>query len=104
MLARIRNMSSTQKPEEFYKKLKEQLEADTKWPSLYLYKFILPTTSSQEKDLVSIFDGLGAVIKTNLSKTGKYKSYSIKVKLKSPDIVIEKYKEVGNKITDVISL
>ncbi len=104
MPARIVIMSNTQNPEEFYKKLQEQLEADTNWPSLYLYKFILPATSSQEKDLVSIFDGLGAVIKTNQSKTGKYKSFSIRVRLKSAGVVIEKYKEVAAKITDVISL
>ncbi len=97
-------MSSTQNSEDFYKKLKDQLEADTQWPSLYLYKFILPSTSTQEKQLTSIFDGLGAVISTNLSKTGKYKSFSIKVRLKNPDAVISKYKEVGAKITDVISL
>ncbi len=94
----------SQNPEEFYKKLKEQLELDTKWPSLYLYKFILPAKSEQEKTLVAIFDGLGAVIQTNLSKTGKYKSFSVKVTLKNPDEVIEKYKEVGEKVPDVISL
>lgn len=97
-------MSKDQNPEEFYKKLKEQLEADTTWPSVYLYKFILPAKSTQEKDLVSIFDGLGAVVKTNLSKTGKYKSFSIKVRLKNAEAVIYKYKQVGEKVTDVISL
>lgn len=97
-------MSKDQNPEEFYEKLKQQLEADTTWPSLYLYKFILPATSTQEKELVSIFDGLGAVVKTNLSKTGKYKSFSIKVRLQSAEAVIDKYKQVGGKVTDVISL
>lgn len=97
-------MSSSQNPEAFYQKLKEQLKADTHWPNLYLYKFILPASSTQEKELVAIFDKLGAVITTNISKTGKYKSFSIKVRLQNPDAVISKYKEVGDKITDVISL
>ena len=34
-------MSDTPNAEEFYKKLKVQLEDTTKWPSEYLYKFIV---------------------------------------------------------------
>ena len=97
-------MSNSTNPEEFYKKLKSQLEDTTTWPNLYLYKFILPITSNQSQELLKIFDNLGAVIDTKKSKTGKYVSYSIKVKLPSADAVIEKYKEVTSKIEGVISL
>lgn len=97
-------MANKESPDEFYNKLKVQLEDTTIWPSVYLYKFILPTEPEQSKELLSIFDNLGAVINSKQSKTGKYISYSIKVKLQNPDAVIEKYKEVAKSIKDVISL
>ena len=97
-------MANKENPEEFYKKLKEQLEGTATWPSLYMYKFILPADPDQSKQLLNIFDNLGAVIESKASKTGKYISYSIKVTLANPDIVISKYKEVALKIKGVISL
>jgi len=97
-------MAGPENPEEFYSKLKAQLEETTSWPSIYLYKFILPTQPEQSKELLSIFDNIGAVINSKQSKTKKYTSFSIKVKLSDPDAVIDKYKEVAQKIEGVISL
>ena len=34
---------NAESPDEFYKRLKIQLADSTKWPSLYLYKFIVLT-------------------------------------------------------------
>lgn len=97
-------MSASDKSEEFYKKLKSQLLDTTLWPSAYLYKFIVVTDKAKIKKLNNLFDNLGAVITTKASKNGKYTSVSINVKMKNPDAVIEKYKEVAEKIEDVISL
>ena len=97
-------MSSPENQEEFYNKLKEQLNDTATWPSIYMYKFILPAKPDQSVQLLNIFDNLGAVINSKKSKTGKYTSYSIKVKLANPDKVIEKYKEVAKDIKGVISL
>lgn len=90
-------------PEEFYKKLKEQLEDTSKWPSDYLYKFIVESDTDKISRIHKIFDNMGAVIESKKSKKGKYTSVSITVNVKSPDIVIKKYKEVGT-IQGVISL
>lgn len=90
-------------PEEFYKKLKEQLEDTSKWPSDYLYKFIVESDTKKISQIHKIFDNMGAVIESKKSKKGKYTSISIMVNLKNPDVVIEKYKEVGT-IQGVISL
>lgn len=90
--------------EEFYKKLKEQLANTALWPTAYLYKFIVPTDPSKIAQVEAIFDNLGAVISTKQSKNGKYTSVSINVRMKNPDQVILKYKEVGSKIEGVISL
>lgn len=90
--------------EEFYKKLKTQLEDTTSWPGAYLYKFIVPTNPDKIKQIETIFDNLGAVITTKQSKNGKYTSVSINVRMKNPDHVIEKYKQVGREVEGVISL
>ncbi|MBD0849342.1 DUF493 family protein [Maribacter arenosus] len=94
---------NAENPEEFYSRLKIQLEESTQWPSLYLYKFIILTDAEKVKKVHTVFNNTGAVIESKLSKNGKYTSLSIQVNLKNPDAVIAKYKEVG-KIEGVISL
>ncbi len=92
-----------QKSQEFYKNLKEKLTTSTKWPSEYLYKFIVPSDAEKIKSIENAFDNMGAVIKTNQSKTAKYTSVSINVQMKDPDAVIEKYVLISD-IEGVISL
>ncbi|GGW26608.1 DUF493 family protein [Arenibacter certesii] len=89
--------------DEFYSRLKEQLSSVSKWPSNYLYKFIVPTNELKIKEIEDCFNNTGAVIESKTSKNAKYTSLSITVNLNNPDEVIEKYKEVG-KIEGVISL
>lgn len=94
---------NAENPEEFYSRLKTQLEESTQWPSLYLYKFIILTDTVKINKVHTVFNNTGAIIESKLSKNGKYTSLSIQVNLKNPDAVIAKYKEVG-KIEGVISL
>lgn len=88
---------------EFYNKLKVQLDDTTSFPAEYLYKFIVPTTENQVEEVKAVFDNVGAVIKTKKSKTGKYVSVSINLKLKTSDEVIAYYHKV-EKIKGIISL
>ncbi|MDN3493375.1 DUF493 family protein [Winogradskyella bathintestinalis] len=97
-------MDSSKKTEEFYEKLKTQLYDTALWPTEYLYKFIVLSEGSGVKDIEDLFNDLGAVITTNASKNGKYTSVSINVRLKNPEQVIAKYKEVAEKVEGVISL
>lgn len=97
-------MSIPPNPEEFYAKLKEQLYDTTVWPAEYLYKFIVLSDLKKIAKLEAIFNNMGAVIETKESAKGKYTSVSISVSMKSPEAVIEKYKEVAGKIEGVISL
>ena len=87
----------------FYKKLKKSLKNDTQWPALYLYKFIVPSNESKIATIEAIFANANAEITKRNSSKGTYTSVSIKVKMKSPDTVIEKYKKVS-KVEGVISL
>lgn len=97
-------MKDSEKTEEFYKKLKEQLQDTALWPSEYLYKFIVKTEKDKIHQIETLFDNLGAVINTTASKNNKYTSVSINVRMKNPDAVISKYKEVAAKVEGVISL
>lgn len=96
-------MSTAQNPEEFYSKLKAQLSDTSLWPAPYLFKFIVPSNKEKILQICSFFDHEGAVIDTKESRTGKYTSVSINVKMKNPDAVIIKYKEVAV-VEGVISL
>ena len=87
----------------FYSKLKIQLDDTTDFPADYLYKFIVPASENQVTEVESIFNNTGAVIKTKNSKTGKYVSVSIILKLSSSDEIIAYYRKV-EKIKGIISL
>jgi uncharacterized protein len=91
------------KTEDFYKRLREELNNTSTWPNEYLYKFIVPTDPNKIEEVKKAFDNMGAVIQTNQSKTGKYTSLSVNVMMKSPENVIEKYLEVST-IEGIISL
>lgn len=91
------------KSEEFYKKLKTQLEDTTTFPATYLYKFIVSTQGVQKEQVLGYFDNMGALIDTKQSKNGKYTSISIQVVMKSADAIIEKYQEVSV-VEGIISL
>lgn len=91
------------KESEFYEKLKKSLLETTTFPTKYMYKFIIPASDDKFKSIESIFDNMGAVINSKPSKTGKYNSLTILVKMESADDIIEKYIEVS-KIDGVISL
>lgn len=97
-------MSPEKRSEEFYKKLRVQLYETTTWPSIYLYKFIVPTDPQKIQQIEALFDNLGAVITTKASGKGTYTSVSVNLQMKDPDAVIHKYKEVASKVEGVISL
>jgi len=92
-----------QSKEEFYKKLKAQLDDTTRFPSDYMYKFIVPSKGNQTQQVEDIFANKGAVIKTKKSKTGKYISVSIVLKVTSSDEVISYYHKAED-IEGIISL
>lgn len=91
------------KENEFYKKLKKTLLETTKFPTEYIFKFIIPTSEEKFKIIENVFNNMGAVINSKSSKSGKYTSLTILVDMKSPEEIIVKYKEIG-KIEGVISL
>lgn len=91
------------KTEEFYQRLKEELINSTVWPAEYLFKFIVPSDNEKVMKVEDAFNQMGAVIETTQSKTGKYTSVSVNVKMKSAQSVIDKYIELSD-IEGIISL
>lgn len=91
------------KSKEFFERLRAELEKSNDWPSLYLFKFIVPTDREKIEAVENAFNALGAVITTNKSKNGTYTSVSINVQMETPDHVIEKYLAVYE-IEGIISL
>ena len=52
----------------FYTNLKNRLEDTTKFPSDYLFKFIVSSEDNQVEEVESLFDNIGAVINTKNRK------------------------------------
>ena len=90
--------------EDFYLKLKTKLQETCSWPSEYLFKFIVKSDPEKIADIESLFNKMETIITATPSKKGTYTSLSIHVEMKNPESVIEKYKQVGKTVQDVISL
>ena len=89
--------------QEFYERLKVELDNSNTWPAEYLFKFIVPTIDDNVSFVENAFNCMGAVIKTTKSKTGKFTSISIDVTVKDSQEIIEKYQEVSI-IKGIVSL
>jgi hypothetical protein len=89
--------------EEFYDRLKVELDLSNTWPALYLFKFIVPTENDNVERVELAFDCMGAVIKTTKSKTGKFTSISVDVTVKDAQEIVDKYVEVST-IKGIVSL
>lgn len=78
---------------------REKLDNHYGWPSLYLFKFIVPTGREQEvKDLFPRH-----LTTDKLSKQGNYTSVSVEVMMPSSEAVIEIY-EKASRIEGIVAL
>lgn len=91
------------KTQEFYERLKEELDNANVWPAEYLFKFIVPTENGNAETVENAFNDMRAVIKTTKSKNEKFTSISVNVRMKSSQSIIDKYLEVST-IPGIISL
>lgn len=88
--------------EERLDKIKSSLDDVYDWPSLYMFKFIVPTISGKYESLMELFPK-EVDSYTKMSKEGKYTSITIKEVLMSSDDVLNRYKAV-QKIGGIIAL
>ncbi|MFP4089985.1 MAG: DUF493 family protein [Cyclobacteriaceae bacterium] len=78
---------------------KQKLDKIHKWPSLYMFKFIVP--SGREEEVFALFPKND--LSTRESSKGNYISVTAKVMMGSSEAVMEKYRE-AHKIEGVLAL
>ena len=88
--------------EDFYSKLRTQLEEQHSFPLLYMFKFIIPADNRRLAMVEALF-GETAEITTHQSKTNKYISITAKEVMLSAESIISVYQQ-AEKIEGIISL
>ncbi len=84
-----------------YEAFREKLEAEHKWPALYMYKFIVP--KENEENFYSLFPNKKWNWEVKQSKNGTYISFTKKVMIHSTDEIIETYK-LAHSVEGIIAL
>ncbi|MBL0330385.1 MAG: DUF493 family protein [Bacteroidetes bacterium] len=79
--------------EEQFEKLREQLSKEKEWPTIYMFKFIIPADNRKIALVESKFSD-EAIITQKESSNGKYISITVKEAMLTADSIIEKYKEM----------
>lgn len=77
---------------DFYKNLKEKLDIQHTWPSLYMFKFIIPADNHKLAQVEALF-GAEAQVTTRQSSTNKFISITAKEMMLSSDEVIKVYQK-----------
>lgn len=78
---------------------KEKLDQEHKWPTWYLFKFIVPST--KEVLITSLFPP--DKVRVRSSSQGKYRSISAKMMMESSEEVVKIY-EKAHQIEGVLAL
>ncbi len=74
--------------------LRNLLNDVTEWPTVYMFKFIIPADNKKYAQVESLF-GQDAEIYTKQSKKGSYISFSVKEVMLSADDILHVYKRAG---------
>lgn len=82
-----------------YQSLKDKLDDQYSWPTLYMFKFIVP--KGKEGEIFEIFPT--HEVSTKESRQGNYISVTAKAMMASSDAVIEIYQK-AEKVSGVVSL
>lgn len=80
--------------EEFYTNLEKHLKANSEWPSVYMFKFILPNDNRKMALLRQVFEEDSRFFEKN-SRKGNYVSVTVKIVMMNPEEVISRYKQVA---------
>ena len=92
-------MQGFEKSDSDHSSFREKLEMIHQWPSLYMFKFIVPKGKEDEVKLLFPKN----IVSLKSSRTGKYISVTAKVMAASSDQVINIY-EMANEIDGLIAL
>ncbi len=76
---------------EKYEKLLIQLTDSFDWPTVYMFKFIVPSDNEKIAKVESLFDSNEATISIRNSSKGNFVSITAKELMLSPEKVIDRY-------------
>ena len=79
---------------DFYKNLQRKLAKTSDWPSLYMFKFIVPADQDKIAAVEALFDESTEVLR-RYSNGGKYVSLTGKEIMLTPEDVIQRYTEAA---------
>lgn len=79
------------KRKEKYQKLQEQLEQGFDWPTVYMFKFIVPADNAKIAQVENLFNAKEAQISIRNSRKGNFVSITAKEMMMSPEKVIDRY-------------
>ena len=82
-----------------FKAFKTKLDKEHKWPTIYMFKFVVPSNKSLELRKVFAEESM----QTKQSKNGNYVAFTMKKLMRSSDEVVEIYMK-ARKIEGVIAL
>lgn len=88
--------------DEFYRDLKKKLVENTQFPSVYLFKFIIPNDNQKLAQTQALF-GPEAQVVTRKSRNGNYLSISAKEMMLNAQAVIDRYRKAEH-IEGIIQL
>ena len=88
--------------EEHIERLRARLNEIHIWPSVFMFKFIIPTDEARLTQLKLIF-GESAEIRERLSSKGNYTSVTVREMMLSADDIFDRYRRAKD-IKDIISL
>ena len=88
---------------EKYEKLKGQLEEGFDWPTVYMFKFIVPANNEKLARVEALFSSKEAQVTRRQSRKGNFISLTAKEMMMSPQKVIDRYLQAED-IGGVIAL
>jgi hypothetical protein len=88
--------------DEHLDRIRQRLNEIHRWPSIYMFKFILPSDEERITRLKLIF-GESAEFRLKLSANGKYTSITVREMMLDADGIFDRYRKAGT-IEGIISL
>jgi putative lipoic acid-binding regulatory protein len=89
--------------EDRFQSLRQKLTDLQTWPTVYMFKFIVPADNEKLAKLESLFNTSESEVVIRTSRNGNYISLTAKELMMNPDKVVERYERAAE-IEGVISL
>lgn len=70
---------------------RKKLEETTEWPSVYMFKFIIPSDNDKLAEIESLFNTKESSVVVRESSRGTYLSITAKEMMLNADSVVERY-------------